>query len=72
MIDMIRHGYAKDRLRSKLQNFRKTFFENSPIKPTISIECMTRLYVTSIGGWSPREFGDVSKRKVKHPGMIDC
>ena len=26
MTDMIRHGYAKDRLRSKLQNFRKTFF----------------------------------------------
>ena len=32
---------------------------------------MTRLYVTSNGGWSLREFGAVSKVKVKHPGMID-
>ena len=36
MMDMIRHGYAKDRLRSKLHNFRETFFSNSPIEPTIN------------------------------------
>ena len=35
-------------------------------------EGMNRLYVTSIGGWSLRGFGDVSKGKVKHPSMIDC
>ena len=35
MTVMIRHGYAKERLPSKPQNFRKTFFKNSPIKPTI-------------------------------------
>ena len=35
MTGMNRHGYAKERLRIKLQNFRKTFFNNSPIKPTI-------------------------------------
>ena len=34
MTDMVRHGYAKERLRSKLHNFRKTFFKNSPTKPT--------------------------------------
>ena len=33
---------------------------------------MTRLYVTSISGRSLRGFGDVSKGKVKLPGMIDC
>ena len=35
MTDMIRHGYAKERLRSNLHNSRKTFFKTSPIKPTI-------------------------------------
>ena len=35
MTDMIRHDYAKERLRSKLHNFRKTFFKQSSIKPTI-------------------------------------
>ena len=68
MTDMIRHGYAKERLRSKLQNFRKTFSKNTPIESTIK----RRSYVTSIGGWSLRGFGDVSKGKVKHLGMIDC
>ena len=28
-MDMIRHGHAKVRLRSKLQNFRKTFIKNN-------------------------------------------
>ena len=32
--DMTRHGYAKDRLRSKLHNLRKTLFKKSPIEPT--------------------------------------
>ena len=72
MTDIVRHGYAKERLRSKLQNFRKTFFLNLS-KSRLLRECMTRLYVTSIiGGWSLREFGDVSKGKAKHPGIIDC
>ena len=35
MTDMIRHGYAKERLRSKPQYFRKIFSKNSPMKPTI-------------------------------------
>ena len=34
-------------------------------------ECTTRLNMTSIGGWSLMEFGDVSKGMVKHRGMID-
>ena len=34
MTDLIRHGYAKERLQNKLHNSRKTFFKNSPIKPT--------------------------------------
>ena len=36
MMDMIRHVYyAKDRVRRQVQNFRKIFFQNSPMKPTI-------------------------------------
>ena len=35
-MDMIRHGYyAKDRVRRQVQNFRKIYFQNSPMKPTI-------------------------------------
>ena len=35
MMDMIRHIYAKDRVRRQLSNFRKIYFYNSPMEPTI-------------------------------------
>ena len=72
-MEMIRYGYAMERLRSKLHNFRETFFKNSPIKPTINTNRVHGPVVRDkIGGWSLNEFGYVSKGKVEHPGIINC
>ena len=70
MMDMIRHDYAKDRVRRNLLNFRKILSKTSPTLPTVNI--VHDPVVRDKYRWLVTErVGHVSKRKLKLPGMTD-